>query len=76
MKFASEDIKAWYMEAATARPGKATSGELMDWFWAETVAGKMFIDVYNAGSSTDDEKIKRFVNEYTVPRSQKHRLGG
>lgn len=74
LKFASEDIKAWYMEAATARPGKATSRDLNEWFWAETVAGKMFINVYNAGSSTDDEKIKRFVNEYTVPRSQKHRL--
>ena len=74
LKFASEDIKAWYMEAATAQPGKSTSQDLNNWFWEETVAGKLFIDVHTTGSTMDDEKIKRFANEYTVPRSQKHRL--
>lgn len=76
LKLASEDVKAWYMEAATARPGKATSQDVMDWFWGETVAGKIFIDVYTTGSAMDDKKINVFVNQYTVPRSQKHRLGG
>ena len=74
LKFASEDIRAWYMEAATARPGRATSIDVINWFWGETVAGKIFIDVYTTGSAMDDAHMKVFVEGFSVPRSQKHLL--
>ena len=32
LKIASEDIKAWHMEAATAQPGHSTSVEIQNWF--------------------------------------------
>ncbi|NQU61619.1 MAG: hypothetical protein HQ512_10865 [Rhodospirillales bacterium] len=75
LKAACEDIKAWYAEAATARPGKATSMDVQNWFWGETVAGKVLIDVFAAGATVDDEHMKLFVAGFSMPRSQKHRLG-
>ncbi|MCZ6873920.1 MAG: selenoprotein B, partial [bacterium] len=37
LKMASEDLKAYYTEAITAQPGRATdAASLADWFWGET----------------------------------------
>ena len=38
IKLVSEDIKAYYSEAATAKPGPSTSTAIADWFWTETAA--------------------------------------
>jgi len=76
LKFACEDVKAWYAEAATARPGNASSMDVINWFWGETVAGRIFLDVYAAGAAVDDASMKLFIEGFAMPRSQKHRLGG
>lgn len=41
LRWSAEDLKAFYLEAATAQPGTARQGELLDWLWLETAAGEM-----------------------------------
>lgn len=39
--FATEDLKAFYFEAATAQPGYVTGDDLAKWLYAETAAGRL-----------------------------------
>ena len=36
LRLSAEDLKAFYLEAATARPGMVDQKELTDWLWHET----------------------------------------
>lgn len=74
LKVASEDIKAWYMEAATAQPGAPTSKQIADWFWGETSAGLIFLDLQKVIATSDDPKMQYLATKSFIPRSQRHRL--
>jgi hypothetical protein len=74
LKLASEDIKAWYMEAATAQPGSSTSKQIADWFWGETTVGSVFLDLHGAMAASDDPKTQILATRSFIPRSQAHRL--
>ena len=37
------DLKAYYWEAVTARPGDASAQQLENWFWNETAAGELLL---------------------------------
>ena len=41
LKFACEDLKAFYSEAMSAQPGMSTSMAVESWLWNETVLGKL-----------------------------------
>ncbi len=41
IRWSAEDLKAFYLEAATAQPGRADSSELTDWMWSETSLAEM-----------------------------------
>ena len=42
LKYALDDLLAWYREAATAQPGETPSGgALAAWFWGETRASRL-----------------------------------
>jgi hypothetical protein len=43
LRLAAQDLKAFYFEAATPRPGSASpsSTEFSQWFWQETTAGRI-----------------------------------
>ena len=73
LKLASEDLKAFYLEAATAQPGKSSSGELADWFWGETLAGKLLLALKAACLKSSDPSIKMLGTLLLVPRNQEHR---
>ncbi len=70
LKLAVEDQKAFYFEAASAQPGqeKADSQTLAEWFWRETVAGKVFVALREAHIDTQDGMIQRVVGRLLVPR--------
>lgn len=74
LKLTFEDIKAWYLEAATARPGSPPSDVLADWFWGETVAGHILLDLYRVCLASDDEGLLILAKGFFLPRSQMHRL--
>lgn len=71
---ATADLKAWYMEAATAQPGSSTSKQIADWFWGETTAGSLLLQLQAALASSKDAQIELFAEKALVPRSQRHRL--
>lgn len=74
MKLACDDMKAFYFEAATAQPGSSTSKTLEDWFWGETTAGKMFLELKDVCLAHDDPSMKALGKFTLVPRSQLSRL--
>lgn len=72
-KLAIEDLKAFYFESATAQPGQtgADSDTLSDWFYQETVAGKVLFAVGNAHRETSDKAMRLVVNTLLIPRAQR-----
>ncbi len=72
LKFAAEDVKAWYLEAATARPGPAASAVLTDWFWRETAAGALLLRVAAACRDSGVPALKALGERSLVPRSHVH----
>ncbi len=75
LKIVLMDVKAFYLEAATARPGQATSVQLEDWFWGETAGGRIFLDLQHHCEASDDEFIALLGKVFIVPRTQFHRIG-
>jgi hypothetical protein len=71
---ASEDLKAFYMEAATARPGPVLSRELADWFWGDTAAGELLLALHGVCVESTDSGVRRVAAKQLVPRTQEHRL--
>jgi hypothetical protein len=73
---ASEDLKTFYMEAATAQPGQASSRDLADWFWGETAAGALLLAMHPVCLESPDAGVRRIASAQLIPRAQAHRLGG
>ena len=71
---ATADLKAWYMEAATAQPGSSTSKQIADWLWGETTAGSLLLQLQATFASSGDPQFKMLAQKALVPRSQHHRL--
>jgi hypothetical protein len=72
LKFAAEDLKAWYLEAATARPGQAASGALTDWFWRETAAGALVLQVAATCRGSGNAPLQTLGERSLVPRTYSH----
>ena len=69
LKFATDDLKAYYFEGITAQPGQesAPSRILSDWFWEETVAGKVLLAVEEVCEKSDDGLIRFVVSKLIIP---------
>jgi hypothetical protein len=75
LRLVCEDIKAWYFEAATARPGAgADSVTLANWFWGETAAGRLLVAIYPLCADCEDAEVRMLAESQIVPRAQRHRL--
>lgn len=69
LKFAVEDLKAYYVEAITSQPGQAelSSKVLQNWFWDETIAGKVILDLKKVLQASPDKLTKMFGGYFIVP---------
>ncbi len=69
LKFAVEDLKSYYVEGITAQPGQAgvSSQKLSDWFWDETVAGKVLLDVKKVCEKSEDRMMSMIGSHFLVP---------
>ena len=74
LKIVLMDVKVFYLEAALARPGAASSRALEDWFWGETNAGRMFLALQRKCAASDDPFIATLGKQFIVPRAQAHRI--
>jgi uncharacterized membrane protein YbaN (DUF454 family) len=57
VRFAIDDIKAFYLEAALAQGGHPSSQQLNDWFWSETLAGEMIREFQDRALASDDANL-------------------
>lgn len=74
LRGASEDLKTFYMEAATAQPGNATSRSVADWFWGATAGGRLLLMLHPVCAAASDDGVQRVALSQLIPRLQKHRL--
>lgn len=72
LRLAAQDIKAFYLEAVTARPGSASpsSAELNRWFWTETAAGHVLRAVKEGCVNEDDKTLRKTGAMLLVPMDQ------
>ena len=66
VRFAIDDIKVFYFEAALANGGQPSSDQLNDWFWKQTLAGKMILDFQDAIRLGDDKNL-RLISSSLIP---------
>ncbi|MGI9478911.1 MAG: hypothetical protein ACR2PI_19575 [Hyphomicrobiaceae bacterium] len=75
LRYASEDLRNFYLEAAAMRPGGAASRtQLMDWFWGDTAAGALLLALHPACMASGDDDLRHVADTMMIPRNQKHRL--
>ncbi len=74
LKFAVDDLKAYYTEAVTAQPGEVSPGGdvLADWFWGETIAGRALFIVKDLLTKSEDKALRLVGNMFLVPMAKAH----
>ena len=72
IRIAAQDIKAFYYEASTAKPGSAvpTSEEFGRWFWHETAAGRILASVRQWCSAQEDETLRMVGAMFLIPMNR------
>jgi hypothetical protein len=73
LRLAAQDLKAFYFEAVTARPGSAppSIGEFSRWFWQETAAGRMLRAVKERCLKSEDPSLKMTGAMFLIPMDQR-----
>jgi hypothetical protein len=67
LRFAVDDIKAFYLEAAAAGSARPSSRQLGDWLWNETAAGAAIHALRELLQTSEDERLKLIVSNFMVP---------
>jgi hypothetical protein len=75
LKLATEDLRAYYFEAAGAQPGMPRAADIAHWFWHDTAGGRVFAELQKAGLAGSEESIRQFVRRSLVPRAVAHAMG-
>jgi hypothetical protein len=75
LKEAIDDLKAFYLEAASAFPDAGSSVARKAWFWGETRLGAMLLALQPRLASSDDPQHKILANMTLIPATERHRLG-
>jgi hypothetical protein len=70
LRFAVDDVKAYYLEAAAAGISKPSSLQLGDWFWNETAAGAAIHALREACLASEDERLKLIAGNFMVPATR------
>lgn len=66
-RFAIDDIKVFYFEAALANGGLPSSYQLNEWFWKQTLAGKMILNFQDKARLTDDKNLRLIADSLIPP---------
>ena len=70
LRFAVDDVKAHWLEAAAAGAAKPSSRQLGDWFWNETAAGAAIYALRAVLQGSEDERLKLIVSNFMVPAAR------
>ena len=58
LRWWASDIRSYYFEAVTAQPGDQPAEQLEHWFWQETAAGEMLLELRNICRNHEAEEIR------------------
>jgi hypothetical protein len=75
LRFAVDDLKAHYLEAAAAGAAKPSSRQLGDWLWNDTAAGASVIALRASGLASEDERVKAVLGNFMVPAARVAMMG-
>jgi hypothetical protein len=75
LRFAVDDVKAYYLEAAAAGAGRPSSRQLGDWFWNETAAGAAIHALREACLASEDDRLKLIAGNFMVPAARVRSTG-
>jgi len=67
LRFAVDDLKAAYIEAALSGSAKPSSKQLGDWLWNDTAAGAAIFALRSMYLTSDDERLKAIAGLFLVP---------
>lgn len=72
LRLAVQDLKAFYFEALTARPGdiSPTSAQFKQWFWKETAAGRILKMIKQRCVNGTDKALRKTGAMLLVPLDQ------
>jgi hypothetical protein len=72
LRLAAHDLKAFYFEAATARPGSnfPSGEEFNQWFWQETAAGRILKAVKERCLKEEDKSLRLVGTLLLIPMDQ------
>jgi hypothetical protein len=67
LRFAVDDLKAAYIEAALSGSAKPSSKQIGDWLWNDTAAGRAIFALRSMYLTNDDERLKAIAGLFLVP---------
>lgn len=67
LKFCADDLKAYYSEAAQSDGARPSSGQVDDWFWRETAAGRALQAIRKIALASDQAGLKAVGGNLIVP---------
>ena len=75
LKEAIDDLRAYYLEAASAFPDPGSSTMRKKWFWEETKLAAAMLALQPKLAASDDQQHKILGNLTLIPATERHRLG-
>jgi hypothetical protein len=76
LKEAVDDLKAYYLEAASAFPDAGSTRARKEWFWSETRLGAALLALQPKLSASVDPQHRILGNLTLIPATERHRLEG
>ncbi len=75
LKEAIDDLRAYYLEAASAFPDPGTPATRKKWFWDETQLAQAILALQPKLAQSADPQHKILANLTLIPATERHRLG-
>ena len=72
LKIVCDDIRAYYYEAAAAKPGNPDAQVVFQWFWHDTAAGRVFLALQKSCVASSDASLQVLGGNFIVPRAIMH----
>jgi hypothetical protein len=69
LKLTSDDLKHFYFQAAMAKPGSISDIQMGDWYYGETLAGKMFLKLRELCLAHESEALQMIGRTNFVPNA-------
>jgi hypothetical protein len=67
LRMLSDDIKALYGEAAQAEGPAPSSHQIDEWFWRQTVAGRLLVALRTVAMASENNALKTVGGRFFVP---------